>query len=290
MYSQPEMVTQGYDKKVRSMIAQAKSLPPMPKAALRLMQFIQDGDASVDEFVSTILHDQALSAKLLRVANSAYYGLCGKVSTLSRAVMAIGLGEVRNICLCAILMEHFSNHGVDEKDQKKLWEHALATARFAHTIAQQRPWVYKEEAYLLGLLHDFGRLVILFYFNEHYRRIQELATLVKIPFFMAEWQYGITHTQVGKWLARKWHFPKVYENVLEYHHFPWKSPTFPKETKLIYLADILSNYPEYPEFAASEATLQCCKELYIPEDEWHGHCDRVASVWEQVDSLWRMLK
>jgi HD-like signal output (HDOD) protein len=290
MHAQPQMVAQGYDEKVRSMIAQAKSLPPMPMAVLQLMEFIRNDDATVDEFVSAILRDQALSAKLLRIANSAYFGLCGKVSTLSRAVMAIGFREVRNLCLCAVLLDHFPTDQIDEEARKKLWEHAFATARFANVIAHQRPWMNKEEAYILGLLHDFGRLVILYYFNEHYCRIKELANLVKIPFFMAEWQYGITHTQVGKWLSKKWHFPKIYECVLEYHHFPWKSPTFQKETKLIYLADVLANYLEYPELAVSDATMQCCKELYIPEEEWQGYCDRVMGVWEQVNSLWRILK
>jgi HD-like signal output (HDOD) protein len=254
------------------------------------METIQNDKSSAAALEAVILRDQALTAKVLRAANSAYYGHRGQISTISRALVTVGFHEVQRICLCALLMEHFCGAKPDQEIQQALWKHAFATARLASNVAQKRPWMSQEEAYVAGLLHDLGRMVLFHCFYAQYVHIQDLANTLKIPFSWAEWQYGITHTQVGKWLAVRWNFPKLIEHVLTFHHIPWKSPLFRKEIRLIYLADVLAHYREYPELATAEPTRTCCKQLYIGDEEWQNHCDRVATVWDEVDAFWRMLK
>jgi putative nucleotidyltransferase with HDIG domain len=254
------------------------------------MEIIQAEELSSNEMIDIILQDQSLYAKVLRIANSAFYGSCGKVSTLSRAMVTIGLREVQNICLCALLTEHFINRHIDSKAQRQLWQHAFVTAKIARSMAQKRPWINDEEAYAIGLLHDIGRAALLYYFYDDYAKIRELARCLKVPGYLAEWQYGITHTEVGKWLAMKWHFPKLYQSVIEFHHTPWTSPAFQKEAMLIHLADILAHQQDYPELAAAEPSLECRRQLYIPEEEWQGYSEQLHKFWEEAASLWQMLR
>jgi HD-like signal output (HDOD) protein len=278
------------DRQRRAKVLQLKTLPPIPKTLLRVVEICQDDKAPLSDLEAIIMGDQALSAKILRLANAAYYGACGKVGSLSRGFVTLGFQEVRNICLCSLLMEYFTSNKVDQESQKQLWQHSFATARMARQLAKHRPWMNQEEAYLVGLLHDIGRVVMLIHFHDDYAMIHQLAEDLKIPYYLAEWHYGITHTRIGRWLAIKWHFPVLFQQVLEYHHVPWQCTSFHKETKLIYLANVLAHYRSYPEYATVEPTKFCCKELYIPEEEWLGYCEQMESVWREVDLFWQMLR
>jgi HD-like signal output (HDOD) protein len=278
------------ERRLRLKILQTECLPPIPDALIKLMEIIQNDEASTGELESVILQDQALSAKVLRVANSAYYGFCGRITTISRAIVTIGFHEVQNICLCALLLEQFLSNRADREAQRHLWQHAFTTATLARSIAQQRPWMNRDEAYIVGLLHDLGRIVLMVHSSEEYHRIEQLRVQRNIPAYLAEKKLGITHTKVGKWLAIKWHLPELYQNVMEFHHDPSYSQSSQKETALIYLADLLAHFAECPERTIDEGIQESCEQLYIREDQWQCYCDHAKTVWEQSNLLWAILR
>jgi len=271
--------------------AQLQDPPPLPQALQRLIEIIQDEIASAKELESIVKYDQGLSAKVLRIANSAFFGLRSQITTLSRAIMTIGYFKVRAMCLSTLLMEFFScPQSLDASQKEAFWKHAFATARIASEIAQKRPWVSREQAYILGLLHDLGRVLMAVHFPRHHRSIENLAESRKIPMWFAENQYGLTHTQMGKWAAVKWAFPDMFQMVMEFHHSPDKSPCHAPEVRIISLADVLAHSREYPLSANDDYTILCCKELFINEDEWSEHQDRLEEIWSEVDQLWDLLK
>jgi HD-like signal output (HDOD) protein len=276
---------------VRNQIAHLSDLPPLPQALQRLMEIMHSEIASAKELESLIKYDQSLSAKILRIANSAFYGMRSQVTTLSRAIMTIGYIKARNLCLCTLLMEYFADkRSINHLQRELYWKHAFATARIAAEMANKRPWVSKEEAYILGLLHDLGRIIMAIHFQEHYRAIRNLAENRKLPMWFAEIQYGLTHTEIGRWAAVKWAFPEVFQKVMEFHHMPERSATFGPEARLICLADTLAHSRELVEFPRDEHTLSCCKALYISEDEWNDYQHGLNAVWLEVDQLWELLK
>jgi HD-like signal output (HDOD) protein len=278
------------DSGLRAKILQTKCLPPIPDALIKLLEIIQNDEASTGELESVILQDQALAAKVLRVANSAYYGFCGRIITISRAIVTIGYHEVQNLSLCALLLEQFLDKKADQDAQRLLWQHAFTTAKLARGIAQQRPWMNRDEAYIVGLLHDLGRMVLMVHSSEEYHRIEALRVERNIPTYLAEKELGITHTKVGKWLAIKWHLPDLYHNVMEFHHDPSDSQGSQKETTLIYLADILAHFAESPERTIDEDIREACEQLYIRENQWQGYCDQALTVWEESNALWGVLR
>jgi putative nucleotidyltransferase with HDIG domain len=278
------------DREIHYCISKIDDLPPLPGALQRLMEIIHDEVASPRELESLILYDQSLSARILRIANSTYYGRRGEVRTISKAVLNLGFEKVKSICLCALLMEMFAdNRALSRAQREALWKHAFATARIAREMATRRPWLDKEDAYLLGLLHDIGRVLMAVYFSDHYQTVEALAHKRKLPPWCVEFHYGLLHTEVGKWAALRWGFHESLQRVIEFHHMPGKSTSYAPEVKTIYLANVLANSREYPELVDDPCTLACCKDLYISEEEWDGYRGALSDIWLEVDQLWNLL-
>ncbi len=277
-------------REINCRISRLKEIRLLPRAVQRMLEILSGEIVSANDLENFIKYDQALSAKILSLANSAYYGFRGEVETLPRAVMVIGFHRARSICLYMLLMELCSEEQTLKVSlREELWKHSFATAKIAAQIAAHRPWISKEHAYVLGLIHDLGRTIMATDFMEHFQTIRNLATVHKMPFWCAELQYGLTHMQIGKCAAIKWAFPEMFQRVIEFHHTPEKSPSFVPEVTMIALADILANSNGYPELVHDELALSYCSDLYIPEEEWEGHLDGLGRIWVETDQLWTLL-
>jgi len=255
------------------------------------VEIIHDEVASPEELESLIRYDQGLTARILRVANSTYYGMRGSVPTLSKAMIVMGFEQVKSLCLCALLMDMCSHQDtIEPGERERLWKHSFATARVAGEMARARPWVSPEKAYILAFFHDLGRVAMAFSLQDHYQTIWKLARGRKMSLWSAELQYGLTHTLVGKWLATRWNLPEVFQMVMEFHHYPEKSPLFKAEVKLVALADALVNSREDPDLLDDEMISNYRKDLFIPESEWDSCRRRLQDIWPEVDLLWSLLK
>lgn len=279
------------EQEVRYQISQIKELPPLPQSLERLIEIIQSEVDSPGELESIISYDPSLVAKIVAVGNSAYYGSRGKIDTLARAICVIGFSQAKAICICALLMGMITNgQAIDETYREMLWKHCYASSKMVSEIIKKRPWLDRDEASVLGLLHDLGWIVMAAHFKEQFTAIFEAAARKNVPPWYVENQYGLIHTELGKLLALRWAFPEGLKAVIEFHHFPEKSKTCKTEVRLVYLANVLSHYQEYPELADDQITLSCCRELHISEEEWQDHIARVEQIWTEVDDLWNLLK
>jgi HD-like signal output (HDOD) protein len=279
------------EKEIQHRVCQIKDLPPLPRMLQKLLEILHEEGAFVEDLEGLIKYDQSLSAKVLRVANSTYYGYRSRVSSLSRAIMILGFEHVKTICLSALLVEFFSGKpGLAASEKERLWKHAFAAANIASEMARKRPWIKKEDAYILGLLHDLGWLVMAIYFGDYYASVRDLADFRKVPAWHIEIEYGLTHTRIGKWLAVKWALPEMFARVMEFHHAPEASPSFKSEAKIIALADILANSREYPDYLTSDFVLSYCRDLFITEEEWIGYQEYLTGMWSTVDQLWDLLR
>ncbi len=281
-----------YDKnEIRFRVAQISNLPPVTGALQRLLEVVHSEVASVKELENIILYDQALVAKILRLATSSFYGMRGNVRTISQAILLIGFDQVKSICLCVLLMQLCTDASVLKPSQReKIWKHAYATARIASDIARIKPWISKELAYVLGLLHDLGRLAMAVHFYDYYEMVSRLAETRQIPPWLAECEGGTTHAEIGRWMCTKWALPEVFAMVTEFHHQPFQSPSHKAEVTLVYLANVLANAGQFPEYLNDELTLSCTRQLCLTEENWDLCIERSNSVWPQVDAFWALLK
>jgi HD-like signal output (HDOD) protein len=279
------------DEEIRYQISKINELPSLPQSFERLIDIIRSEIDAPGELESLISYDPSLAAKLVMVANSSYYGHRGKVTTLSRAINIIGLYQAKSICICALLMNVLANgHSISAVYREMLWKHSFVTSRALVEVNKKRPWLDREEASLLGLLHDLGWIVMAAHFKDQFTAVFEAAERRKIPSWCAETHYGIVHTQLGKYLAARWAFPEVLKAAIEFHHFPEKSKSFKAEVKLTYLANVLSHSRDFPELVSDEVTMLHCRELNISEEEWQEYQEKVQLIWDEVDELWNLLK
>ena len=213
-----------YKARLRSIVSKIKDLPTLPDVVTKIMEMTGDTKSSAEDIAEVIARDQALTVKVLRIANSALYGLRQGVSSLDRAVMTLGLKAVRNLALNVSVAATFPPSADGGYfDRGKFWEHAVGCAVISKVLAKGvgYPNDKLEEVFTAGLLHDVGKIVLDRYLHEEFDEVVKLAIDENIPIIEAENNLlGVTHTEVGHWLSFMWKLPEELQWVIYSHHNP----------------------------------------------------------------------
>ncbi len=216
-------------------------LPSLPQSTLRALQLLDHPDYSAAKLTQIIGVDQALSGRLLQWANSPYFGLRYKVATLERAIMVLGTRHIRELLMAISVNEMLNRkmpgYGLDRGD---LWRHSIAVAAGARWLAQESKYAQSEQAFIAGLLHDIGKLVLdeLLYSNEVWQEEwhqlqQEGASFTDLE----RWFCGFDHAQLGRRVAEQWNLPQPLVEAIAYHHNPTLATAEPILTHWTHLAD-----------------------------------------------------
>lgn len=197
---------------------QVNQLAPLPAVAMKVLQLAEDDNASAQDLASAIAVDQALTAKLLRLANSAYFAAGREITTVRDAVVLLGMAEIRRMVLTTSLMGRFTRDD-GALSIAKFWGHALAVGMVAEVMARQTGLASPEEAFTAGILHDIGKLVMDQYAKEKFDAAAALATSQGMPLERAEAEvFGFSHPQLGGRLAELWRLPPVLIDAIAGHH------------------------------------------------------------------------
>ncbi|MFC1564624.1 HDOD domain-containing protein [candidate division KSB1 bacterium] len=231
------------ESEIRNEIIQSiKRLPTLPIIFEKILDTIDDPRSSAAELQETIKNDQSITAKVLNMANSAYYGYTKQVSDLTRAVVILGFDMVKNIALSVSVFNLFPN-GEEEAvfDREKFWLHSIATGYLGKIIAEECNYYEPDKAFISCLLHDLGKVVLDSCFEKKYVDTVKLMKIQKISLRDAEEQvFGCSHTDVGYWLGEKWNFPDELLESIKNHHDPTISAKRHAQlTYLTYLANII---------------------------------------------------
>jgi putative nucleotidyltransferase with HDIG domain len=209
--------------------ARTGDLPPLPATAMKAMEMTRDPKVTARDLQSVISQDQALSARILRIVNSAAYGFRREVSTVSHAVALLGMETVRSIIIAASI-QLFSETGmkrVGGLGTKLMADHSWGAAIAARLLAQRVQYGNREEAFLCGLMHDIGKPVLLQGIPVEYLPIVNDVYRGETTFHESEMlTFGFCHAQVGAHLAAKWSFPRQLLEAIGYHHDPLSAPRF----------------------------------------------------------------
>jgi len=202
-------------------IASCKNLPTLPHVAMRIMEVALEDDASVRDLAEVVALDPALSARVLRTVNSAFYGFPSEVTTLSHATSILGMRVVRNLSLGLLIVREFSQgaNSLDTLASRQLWKRVLSAAVIAKTLGGRLDKRLAEEAFLVSLLQDIGMLALMATVPQKYRMV--LAKNLRHGPDLCEAERAIfktDHAEAGRVLAGKWNLPKVYQDCLGSHH------------------------------------------------------------------------
>jgi putative nucleotidyltransferase with HDIG domain len=224
-----------------ALIAKVKDLPPLPTVVMKAMEMTLDPDVSVRNLQLVISQDQALSAKILRIVNSAMYALRREVSTVSHAVAVLGIETVKSVIMAASVERVFQKS--KDLGTKLMTEHSWGTAVAARTIARRVRYENVEEAMVCGLMHDIGKPVLLQNLPARYREILHEVYNGNASFHQSELlAFGFSHAHVGALLARKWNFPPQLAEAVGYHHNPSSAPSYRKLACIVNLANLFMIY------------------------------------------------
>ncbi|MFA6596772.1 MAG: HDOD domain-containing protein [Ignavibacteriaceae bacterium] len=225
----------------KNFLRNVQNLPSIPYMMIEVTKLLDNPRTSASELGFVISRDQGLVAKILTVANSPLYGLPRRVSTIEFAIVILGFDHIKNIVIALSMIEAFKN--VDEKkwNRKTFWIHSLVTAAAAKRIADDIGYPKSGEAFTAGLLHDLGISVIQRYFKDEFISICDLSENQKMSFVEAEYEIlGITHQEIGNFLAEKWNLPKILSDSMLNHHEPSKNNSNNVLSAIVHLADFMT--------------------------------------------------
>jgi HD-like signal output (HDOD) protein len=206
---------------VREIVRQITSISTLPEITTRIIRLVEDPASSAADLHQVIAHDPALVTRILKVVNSAFYGLPGQIAEVNRAIVLLGLNAVKNIAVAASLGQLFRGTRLCEGyTARDLWHHCVGVAIVSRELARQMRVPLQDEAFLAGLIHDVGILVSLQILPEKLREACRRA-MEGVPFIDAERQaMGVDHQQLGQALCEYWRFPRSCQLVAGYHHRP----------------------------------------------------------------------
>ena len=225
---------------LEQIVSSAKDLPSLPAITYRVIKLVDDPQSTAKDLNDVITQDQSLTAKVLRLANSAYYGFPRRISTVTDAIVLLGFNTIRSLVLSAsvyhILEKPLEGYALAPGE---LWRHSQASAMAARLIAQRARYRQPDQAYIAGLLHDIGKVLLNHHLREQYHEVVARVGGEKTFIDVEEEVLGFNHAQVGALLAEKWNLPPDLVEAIGCHHQPAAAKKNRELTAITHLADAL---------------------------------------------------
>lgn len=199
-----------------------ESLPTLPIIVQQIQQLITSRTANMSQIASVIARDQAISARVIKLINSAFYGIRSKITSIQQAIVMLGLNTVKNLVTGVAIVRSFEhdNHA-SLFDREKFWLHTFGCAMGARTIAVRLKRDEPEDYFLAGLLHDVGILILDQFCHREFVEVLQTCVSQGTSYIDAERSViGFTHCEAGEFLARRWKMPEMLINPIRFHHEP----------------------------------------------------------------------
>ena len=241
-------------------------LPAMPQVVLKAREIMADVNSSVKDVVKVVETDQAVTTRILKVANSAYYGMSGKISTIQLASVVLGyqtIGELITVAAGSALLDRvLTGYGLGAGD---LWHHSMSVGVGSRILASRKNPELEDTAFSAGLIHDAGKLVLDKYVEESKEAFDELMEHGRETFMNAENQiFGFNHAEIGFDVCDSWSIPHDIATAIKFHHTPSRSGKN-QLAYMVYLADAIVNMSDaFAKMDGMEADIDAL--MYMIDD------------------------
>ena len=201
-----------------ALIRKAKEVPVMPPVATEVMKKAEDPDTNLPALAALISREAALVVRVLKIANSSFYSMPRKITTVQQAIVLLGYSTLRSVVVAAAIKDVFARFGLAER---LLWEHAVAAGVASSLLAQHVGGLARDEALVAGLLHDIGKLVMYAEAESKYQEVMRVVYADEADPVQAEIDvFGFDHTEVAELLLTKWRIPERLTGAIAAHHHP----------------------------------------------------------------------
>lgn len=259
------------ETKLSAIVQQIDNFPALPATVNKVMEITGREDSTANDLMQAILPDQSMCTTILKIANSAFFGIPREVATIERAVVVLGYGEIRNIVLGKAVFTSFQKlQNQDKKTTDLFWEHSF-TCGLASKIIAEHLGFSPSEFFIAGLIHDIGKLAMLMTFPQDYTLLFELSEPNQYRSVIHEHEeYSASHDEIGMRILKRWLFPTKLLMATGYHHNPEQAPSAIEYPIIVQLADMLSlMYCSPDELGPSDVVtifddfLPECKDLWL---------------------------
>ena len=252
-------------------------LPPLNATVMKITTMLRDVDISTKKLADVVGFDPMLSARLLKLANSAAYLRKKQVTSLPQAIDSVGLKSLYDIVMLSALADGFSKEISNSVYGRIIWQHSVAVGLLARELAAQLSMRGAEEAFLCGLLHDIGKILLLKAETEMFEFVagkKEESEMLKTE----EMAFGLTHSEVGGYVGHKWHLPPAVCSVITHHHYPANATMSQVTTYIVNAADLIANCYGYGvRFEEQDAIDQSHAVKYLKLDR-----EQITVAWGNI--------
>ena len=276
---------------LNQLVTNSCTLPPMPVVATRVMRELMNPGATADSLSKIVETDQALMTRILKIANSAFYGCSRKVGSIQLSIVVLGFNTLKNLVIATSTRSLYQKQSPAEQG---LWEHSLAVGIASHVLAMALSPSNLDNAFTVGLLHDIGKLVFYQRDPEGYSIILEEQAKGATCHEPEQKQFGFTHAHIGAVLMNRWNLPESFETAIGLHH-SLDGPEFnrlkpqPKQlTALVHVADeIAKRIARSTGKAPSDGMSIAMTTLGISEEQVNNYISMIKETLEQEKSLFK---
>ncbi len=283
--------TAARDQAVATAIREISHIATLPEITLKIIQLVEDPASTAQDLNNVIAKDPALCTRILKVVNSAFYGLPGQIGSINRAIVLLGLNAVKNIAIAASLAKLFKGGQLTPAfSARDLWEHSTAVATGTKLLATRMKLGLTDEAFLSGLIHDIGVMVEMQY--DRNKLVDVIDRLDGRPGDMLSIEADVfhaTHQDFGAALCDKWKFPRSFANVCGFHHRPLELPDDQRMLVImVAVADRLAAQVEagfHLDVPSAEIPADWIEELKLTTDEVDEIKASLPEAMQDVQSL-----
>jgi len=229
------------NKNMKNIIDNMPGIPSMPNVLSEALNTMENPKSSVEKLADIISKDISLTTQILKMVNSSYYGFPSQITTIKRAMALLGFNTIKSLILSVVVKPMMMTHS-----GMALWEHSIRCAVACQLMSKSLGFGDPDEAFIMGLLHDIGKMVMEISNKDAVKEINRLITLGADTLQAEEMFFGYNHTDAGKELVLKWKLPLVVGAAVRYHHNPLASQS-KMHSCLVYVGDRITRDPlKYP--------------------------------------------
>ena len=236
------------------LVDQSPQISSLPTIFYQINEAVEDPESSFVEIGEIISGDPSLSARLLRIVNSSFFGFPNKIETITHAVTIVGMAQLRDLALATTVVNQFKGIPKNLINMEKFWLHSVATGLTAKVIAIYRREANADRFYLMGMLHDLGRLLLLLNIPDSMKTVMDKYAAGGTMYDVENDVLGFDHAAAAGQLMQSWQLPGMLQEAVTYHHKPQQAPHYPVAASIVHVADFIAHGME----------LGSCGERFVP--------------------------
>ncbi len=288
--------TEPIDNKVKQVISNIRNLPTPPIVFHQIQKVINDPNASAAQVAAVLAEDPAMSVKVLKLTNSAFYGLAREVESVRQAVVIVGMEAVKNLVLSASVLDMFKSDELDQEYQEAFWRHSLATAFCCRLLARHvksRGIVDPDSIFSAGLLHDVGKLIVCCFLPPEYQKLKAArdADTECQDHQVEERTLKYNHAQIGGFLALQWKLPAKLSEAITYHHYPQLAQSDSPIAYIVHIGNWLAKktfYDRGQQYLVGELGEGVADYMGLSEADLEGFSDLLREEYVKAETFMAM--